>query len=177
MFMGALQAGASQARQLPAAQLVDMMVAGFGQHYLYEWLTGDQEVKVHFDVAALTGNTTAPQLLHEALSCVGTFFGGNAPSLLVAASHGEYKLSYHIIAQGVRMRSSDIKRRIRRLGLHMVLDIGVYGFNQKLRLVGSRKTPQDTRVFEMLDVEDRSRGTLMDTLVSVVDHGWPLLTD
>ena len=47
---------------------------------------------------------------------------------------------------------SDVKARLVRLGLdhNRPFDAAIYGKNQKLRMVGSLKTPQDTRVLRLL---------------------------
>ena len=165
--------------------LVRRMLAEYGRAQLFEWYQAMTVGKVVFDVDGKTGATSAPALLLAALAAVATFFGHVPEGVVIASSHGGEKLSYRIFVPGFRMRMSDIKKRITRLALDNKsggpFDTAIYSANQKLRMVGSIKTPADARVLKLIDAEHRdvepTRERLLDTVVQVVDPSWPLLDE
>ena len=83
------------------------------------------------------------------------------------------------------MRMADIKARLLRLALDSrhggAFDAAIYGLNQKLRMVGSIKTPQDARNLQLLDAAGApatpTLDLLADTIVQLVDPAWPLLEE
>lgn len=191
-----LKAKAAHVEDADPDRLIKRMLASYGQAQLYEWYQNTTIGKVAFDVDGKTTNTTATALLTAALAGVATFFkedavlGGRVPSCLIAASHGlgpghfnGDKLSFRIFVSGVRMRLSDVKARLVRLGLdkNRPYDGAIYGANQKLRMVGSIKTPEDRRPLILVDRDgaeiEPTPALLLDTLVQVVDYAWPLLEE
>ena len=165
------------------------MLAGHGRTELYEWTHASTIGKVVFDIDARSTDTTPAELLEAALAAIDAFFGFRPMHIVIAASHGDAlppdhpchtKLSYRIFVLGFRMTMADQKARILRLGLDSrhggPFDPAIYSVNQKLRMVGSIKTPDDPRVLARTD-GDPTAARLRDTLVQVVDPDWPLLTE
>ena len=168
------------------AQLTARMLEEYGRSELYEVYKKSTVGKVCFDVDGKAADTTPLRLLADALRGVETFFGHLPARILVATSHGAGKLSFRIYVPGYRMSMADQKARIVRLKLdkNRPFDAAIYGANQKLRMAGSIKSPQDARVLALSDADgvpiDRALITaamLADTLVQVVDPGWPLLEE
>ena len=172
--------------------LVRRMLAEYGWAQLFEWYRKDMIGKVVFDVdgeVSAAAGVTARTLLRAALAGVDTFFGFTPARVVIASSHaGEAdgdKVSFRIFVPGYRMLIADVKKRVLRLELNGKaggpFDPAIYGANQKLRMVGSIKTPEDRRVLKLVDAQQvdvlPTHALLLDTLVQVVDDGWPLLTE
>ena len=192
-----LKASAARVETTTAARLVRRMLAHYGSAELFEWTHSATIGKVVFDVDGKTtgeAGTTAAALLAAALACVDTFFGFRPERIIVASSHGadlpadhpsHTKLSYRIFVLGFRMRMADIKARLLRLALDSrhggAFDAAIYGLNQKLRMVGSIKTPKDARNLQLLDAAGApatpTLDLLADTIVQLVDPAWPLLEE
>ena len=189
--MHGLKASAARVEDADADKLVRRMLAEYGTAQLYEWYQASTIGRVVFDVDAKTSKTTAPALLDAAIAGVAAFFNGELPThLTIAASHGlgkghtnGDKLSYRIFVHGVRARMSDIKARLVRLGLdkNRPFDAAIYGANQKLRMVGSIKTPDDRRPLKLVDRQGveiaPTADLLLATLLQVVEDEWPLLEE
>ena len=183
-FVHGLKSSAARVEHGDPLRLVRRMLAHYGLEQLYEWYKASTIGKVVFDVDGSASKTTASVLLATALAAVAAFFDGIMPErVLIAAAHGGDKLSYRLFVPGYRMRMSDIKARIVRLGLdkNRPFDAAIYGAQQKLRMVGSIKTPQDQRPLKLVDRNgcevEPTLDLLMDTLVQVVNEDWPLLTE
>ena len=182
-YVVGLKASRARVEHAAPGSLVRRMLAEYGRAQLFEWYQASTVGKVVFDVDGKAGATTAPALLQTALAAVATFFGHMPDGVVIASSHGGEKLSYRIFVLGFRMTMSDIKKRIIRLGLdkNRPFDTAIYSANQKLRMVGSIKTPEDARVLKLIDAEHRdvepTRERLLDTVVQVVDPSWPLLEE
>ena len=173
-----LQAHAADVKTRPADELVRTLVAHCGKIDMFEWLLADQVVKPYFDVDARTADTTHDDLLALALEGVAAFFNCS-PEVVIAQSHGGDKLSLRLYVPGYRMVMGDIKTRMLELGLDArhggPFDSAVYNARQKLRTICSYKTPSDRRVLLPLDGSTPGFQMVRDTLVQVVDDGWPLL--
>ena len=195
-IVAGLRASAARVEQASPAALVRRMLAEYGRAQLFEWYKASLVGKVVFDVDGKASATTAAALLEAALAALDAFFGVGPdtprPRILIAASHGDPdaavnadKLSYRIYVLGFRMRMSDIKRRLLRLRLDDKhggpFDAAIYSANQKLRMAGSIKTPDDPRNLALVDSTGAPReptaALLMDTLVQVVDDSWPLIEE
>ena len=183
-FIVGLRASAARADTAEPAKLVRRMLAEYGRSQLLEWYHDYTVGKVVFDVDG-KGDVTDPlTLLRAALAGVDAFFAPlPRPHLVIAQSHGPNKLSFRIFAQGFRMSIAHQKARLVARGLDKdrPFDGAIYGKNQKLRMVGSIKTPQDARVLALCDVGgaaiEPTADLLMSTLVQAVDDSWPLLTE
>ena len=191
-YVVGLKAPRTRVDHVDADALVRRMLAEYGAAQLFEWYKAAMVGKVVFDVDGnvnLEAGITAHSLLQAALAGVGTFFGFMPVDVTIAASHagdahGD-KLSFRIFVSGYRMVIADVKRRILRLGLHGKaggpFDPAIYGSDQKLRCVGSIKTPEDRRVLKLVDAAHGdvppTPELLRATLVQVVDDAWPLLTE
>ena len=175
-FVVGLKARAARVETATPPALARRMLSTYGTSQLFEWYTADTIGKPVFDVDGKAAQTTAEDLLEAAMRGVRTFFGFE-PRVLVASSHGGDKLSYRIFCPGFRMLIKDVKARLARLGLdnNRPFDAAIYGARQKLRMVGSIKTPQDRRVLDLRG--ERTEAALLDTLVQVTDDAWPLLTE
>ena len=182
-YVEGLKAAAARVEEADADRLVRRMLAAYGLAELYEWYQAITVGKVVFDVDGKGTQSTPAALLAAALAGVAAFFGFMPDRVLIASSHGGDKLSYRLFVPGYRMQMADIKRRLVRLGLdqNRPFDSAIYGTNQKLRMVGSIKTKQDRRPLKLVDANGAdippTAELLMDTLVQVVDDGWPLLTE
>ena len=184
-YVVGLKAPRTKVDHVAAETLVRRMLAEYGRAQLFEWYQASTVGKVVFDVDGKEAGVSAEALLRAALAAVATFFGHmpDPDGIVIAASHGPGKLSFRIFVLGFRMRMSDIKRRIVRLGLDKdhPFDTAIYGATQKLRMVGSIKEPSDARVLKLIDAQHRdvepTRERLLDTLVQVADPTWPLLTE
>ena len=181
-FVVGLKASAARVQTLPAPDLARRMLAEYGRSQLFEWYHACTVGKVCFDVDGKADQGSAEDLLASALRGVETFFGC-MPRVLIAASHGGDKLSFRLYVTGYRMKVEHIKKRLARLGLdrNRPFDDAIYGKNQKLRMAGSIKTSQDTRVLKLIDRAGRpvqpTEALLLDTLVQVVDDSWELLEE
>ena len=181
-FIVGLKSPAARAETASPERLAHRMLATYGQAQLYEWYKSSIIGKPMFDVDGKADATTAEQLLADALAGVNRFFGFTPPTIVIASSHSPpgtgNKLSYRLFVPGYRMLVSDMKKRLVRLGLdkNRPFDGAIYGANQKLRMVGSFKTPDDRRVLALVDREP-TEAALLDTLVQVTDPAWPLLTE
>ena len=182
-FVEGLKSSRARVEHAELSRLIRRMLAGYGRSQLYEWYQASIIGKVAFDVDGKTADTDAAALLEAALAGVKLFFGFMPPGVLIASSHGGQKLSYRIYVPGFRMLLADVKLRLVRLGLDKgrPFDAAIYGANQKLRMAGSIKTPEDARVLKLIDAQGRdlqpTEDLLKDTLVQVVDEAWPLLTE
>ena len=188
-YVVGLKAAARTAQTEHPSALARRMLAEYGTAQLFEWYESSTVGKVVFDVDGKRGNTTAEQLLADALRGVETFFGCVPARILTASSHGSGagpggdKLSFRIFCPGHRMRMSDIKARLVRLGLDgdRPFDSAIYGARQKLRMVGSIKASDDRRPLVLVDDEGQripaTEALLLDTIVQVVDEAWPLLEE
>ena len=181
-FIVGLKSPAARAETASPERLAHRMLATYGEAQLYEWYKSSIIGKPMFDVDGKADATTAEQLLADALAGITTFFGFTPPNIIIASSHSPpgtgNKLSYRLFVPGFRMLVSDMKKRLVRLGLdkNRPFDGAIYGANQKLRMVGSFKTPDDRRVLALVDREP-TEAALLDTLVQVIDPSWPLLTE
>ena len=181
-FIVGLKSPAARAETASPERLAHRMLATYGQAQLYEWYKSSIIGKPMFDVDGKADGTTAEQLLADALAGVDRFFGFTPPEIVIASSHSPpgqgNKLSYRIFVPGFRMLVADMKKRLVRLGLdkNRPFDGAIYGANQKLRMVGSFKTPDDRRVLALVDREP-TEAILLDTLVQVTDPSWPLLSE
>lgn len=185
-YVVGLKSSAARVQHTQVLALVRRMLAEYGRAQIYEWYQALTIGKVIFDIDGKASATTAPALLLAALDGVRAFFAPDPPPRTVlAASHGGDKLSFRVYCVGVRMRMSDIKARILRLHLDGrssgPFDPAIYSANQKLRAVGSLKTPEDARVLKLIDADHHelqpTAELLVDTLVQVVDDSWPLLVE
>ena len=178
-----LKASAARVQSTEASRLVRRMLAHYGRAQLFEWYRAHTVGKPVFDVDGRAADTTATALLAAALAGIDTFFGFRPDRIVISASHGGEKLSYRVYVPGYRMRMADQKARLVRLGLdkNRPFDAAIYGSQQKLRMTGSIKTPQDTRVLKLIDAQGKNllptEALLLDTLVQVVEEDWPLLTE
>ena len=181
-FIVGLKSPAARAETATPERLAHRMLATYGNAQLYEWYKSSIIGKPMFDVDGKADATTAEQLLADALSGLDRFFGFTPETIVIASSHSPpgtgNKLSYRLFVPGFRMLASDMKKRLVRLGLdkNRPFDGAIYGANQKLRMVGSFKTPDDRRVLALVDREP-TEATLLDTLVQVTDPSWPLLQE
>ena len=178
-FIQGLKGAAGTAKQWPLAKLVACIVANFGKISLFEWLHSEDVAKPYFDVDAKDSETTAEQLRELALAAVDKFFGFKPTRVVVTASHGNGKLSYHIFVPGYRMKISDIKKRIVRLELdkNRPFDTAVYGSNQKFRMVGSYETEADRRTLVFTGGLEVNHDNVADTIVQHIEDDWPLLDE
>ena len=174
--MMGLKTSAAMVDTLPIARLARRMLAEYGRGQIYEWIHAHLLCKPVFDVDGKATETTAEALLAAALAGLVTFFGGEMPKgVILAASHGGEKLSYRIFVPGYRMR----------LGLDGrsggPFDPAIYSTNQKLRMPGSIKTPQDTRVLKLIDDQGDDVEPMLEllqaTIVQAVEDEWPLLEE
>ena len=180
-----LKAPRARVEYAPPASLVRRMLAEYGRAQIYEWYQATTLGKVVFDVDGKASHTTPQALLLAALAGVDTFFGHPFPRdrIVIASSHGGDKLSFRIFVPGFRMLMADIKARIVRLGLdkNRPFDAAIYGATQKLRMVGSIKTPEDARPLILSTLHgkpvDPTKDLLLDTIVQVTHPDWPLLTE
>ena len=181
-----LKASAARVETADITRLARRMLAEYGRAEIFEWLHAHLIGKPVFDIDGKAAETTAEALLAAALAALATFFGGTMPpDVIIASSHGGEKLSYRLFVSGYRMQLGDIKRRIMRLGLDSraggPFDPAIYSRNQKLRMVGSIKTPTDRRVLKLIDVSGADMGPTVEllaaTIVQNVDEGWPLLIE
>ena len=181
-FIVGLKSPAARAETASPERLAHRMRATYGEAQLYEWYKSSIIGKPMFDVDGKADVTTAEQLLADALAGITTFFGFTPPNIIIASSHSPpgtgNKLSYRLFVPGFRMLVADMKKRLVRLGLdkNRPFDGAIYGANQKLRMVGSFKTPDDRRVLALVDREP-TEAILLDTLVQVTDPSWPLLAE
>ena len=187
-IVAGLKTSLARVETAPATDLAARMSAGYGRLALYEVYKSSSVTKVCFDVDGKAADTDATTLLARAMCGVETFFGRRPDRVVVSSSHGGPKLSYRIYVLGYRMKIADQKARLARLGLDErsggPFDAAIYGANQKLRMTGSIKTPDDTRVLALstpegvpLDPTQVTCAMLVDTLVQVVDPAWPLLEE
>ena len=191
-YVVGLKAPRARVEYVDAGVLVRRMLAEYGRAQLFEWYQAAMIGKIVFDVDGhvhLPSGTTAQSLLQAALRAVDAFFGFTPADVVVASSHAGVsdgdKLSYRIFVPGFRMALTDVKKRILRLGLDGKaggpFDPAIYGANQKLRCVGSIKTPDDRRVLKLIDADHNdvqpTADLLRATLVQEVDAAWPLLTE
>ena len=180
-----LKASAARVDRVPVHSLARRMLAEYGRGQIYEWIHAYTVGLPVFDVDGQTTDTDARSLLAHALDGVRTFFLGDMPPVIIASSHGGSKLSYRILVPGFRMRLSDVKKRILRLGLDDKsggpFDPAIYGVNQKLRMPGSFKTPQDARVLKLIATDGADVEPTLDLMLSCivqnVDAAWPLLAE
>ena len=181
-FIVGLKSPAARAESATPDRLAHRMRATYGDAQLYEWYKSSIIGKPMFDVDGKADATTAEQLLADALAGITTFFGFTPPDIVIASSHSPpgtgNKLSYRLFVPGFRMLVADMKKRLVRLGLdkNRPFDGAIYGANQKLRMVGSFKTPDDRRVLALVDREP-TEAVLLDTLVQVTDPAWPLIEE
>ena len=189
-FIRGLKSSAARVEHADPLRLVRRMLAEYGRSQLYEWYKACLIGKVIFDVDGKRGTTTAEALLEAALAGLAAFFGHMPDRYIIAAAHGTdpdhpngNKLSYRIYVPGVRMRMSDIKARLIRLGLdkNRPFDAAIYGSQQKLRMAGSIKTEDDRRPLKLVDEAgaeiEPTVQLLLDTLVQVVEDQWPLIEE
>ena len=181
-YIVGLKSPAARAETATPDRLAHRMLVTYGDAQLYEWYKSSIIGKPMFDVDGKADATTAEQLLADALAGITTFFGFTPETIVIASSHSPpgtgNKLSYRLFVPGFRMLVADMKKRLVRLGLdkNRPFDGAIYGANQKLRMVGSFKTPDDRRVLALVDREP-TEAVLLDTLVQVTDPSWPLLTE
>ena len=159
-------------------RLIKLIVANYGKVSFFEWLHAEEIAMPYFDVDGSTNETTADALLADALDGIDRFFGFTPANVRIAESHGGTKLSYRFYVPGYRMVIGDMKKRLVRLGLdkNRPFDGAVYGVNQKLRTVGSYKTPEDRRVLRLYEAEVDA-AAVAQTLVKVVEAEWPMIQE
>ena len=179
-FTESIRTPANAVSTLALLLLVAKVILDFGKISLYEWLHAADVGKVYFDVDGKAAETTAEALLETALQGVKVFMGDlPQPRLSICESHGNGKLSYRIFLPDYKMTIADQKRRLQRLGLdkNRPFDAAVYGTNQKLRMVGSFKKPDDRRVLKFLDGSAPTEQNIMDTIVQYTTPDMTLLTE
>ena len=188
-FVVGLRSSAARVETADAPRLVRRMLAEYGRSQMLEWYHDTTVAKIVFDVDGTNVGdlaTTPPDLLRDALAGVDAFFAPlPRPHLTIAQSHGGAKVSFRIFADGHRMTIADQKARLAARGLDNrhggPFDAAIYSKNQKLRMVGSIKTPQDARVLALCDLDGApvqpTADLLLATLVQVVDDAWPLLAE
>ena len=165
------------------ATLVAKILIRYKNISFYEWLHAADVGRVYFDVDGKASETTAEALLETALAGVVAFLElppDSPPARLsICDSHGGNKLSFRIFLRDYKMVIGDQKRRLKRLGLdkNRPFDDAVYGKNQKLRMVGSYKTPDDKRVLDLLDRGCPTEQSILDTIVQHVTDDMVLLTE
>ena len=182
-YADSLKASAAAALTSTLIALVALILNGFQRVSYYEWLKATDVGRVYFDVDGKKSETTEQALLDKALAGVRVFLELPAdappPRLSICQSHGGNKLSFRIFLRDYKMVIGDQKRRLRRLGLdkNRPFDDAVYGRLQKLRTVGSFKTPQDRRVLEFLDGSAPTEQNILDTFVQHVTDDMQLLCE
>ena len=193
-FVHGLKAHAARVETAAPNRLARRMLLAYGTAELFEWTHSHTVGKVVFDVDGKASETTAAALLAAALAGVEAFLGFRPSRIVIAASHGADlppdhpsagKLSYRVFVLGFRMAMKDIKARLVRLGLDNrhggPFDAAIYSVNQKLRMVGSIKTPTDRRNLALVTPDGQpiapTAEALLDTIVQVVDPTWTLLED
>ena len=183
-FIQGLRSSAARVEHATVANFVRRVLLEYGRAQLFEWLHAADVGKVVFDVDGKPP-ATADALLAAAIAAVAVFLGHTPPRIVIASSHGPAKLSFRLWLPDYRMLLGDIKKRILRLALDDKhggpFDPAVYGSNQKLRLPGSIKSPDDQRLLQLVDSSgvavEPTAALLRDCLVQVVDPRAPLLTE
>ena len=182
-FVNGLKASAKQVKRAAFDSYVDQIASRYaaGRAEVYEWLTNLRIGIVYFDVDAVRGDTTEAALLARCKQCLRDFFG-DVPDydferqIVTATSHGAAKWSFRFYNASVVATPKDIKKRIQLLNLSVplggVFDEAVYGSQQKLRAVGSIKTPEDARQLRLVGVplhdDDALRSALARTVIQQV---------
>jgi hypothetical protein len=101
---------------------------------------------------------------------IETFFAKETYSLMTASSFLHKKISYRLVLPGFCVSKTDNKEWAKEIKKHIeledpiVVDTGVYGSNQKMRMLGSNKD-KENRPLRLLV------GTPTDTLITYIPEG------
>ena len=172
-----LKASSKSVKHLDSVPYLDLLHAAYGTGQIYEWLCSQDLGIVYFDVDGKRTGPHTPEeqtLLARSKDCLTTFFSDIADysfdtHIVVATSHSDTKLSFRFYCDRVVATPAEIKKRLKHLNLTSklggVFDEAVYGTKQKLRAVGSIKTPDDARVLALDCAPDRRRDLLARTII------------
>ena len=177
-FVWGLKAKKQQVKHIHVEGLVTQLVDSYSaaSAEIYEVLVDSRRGIVYFDVDAERSSIAEDALLARCHGCLSRFFadvaGFHLDHLITATSHGDRKWSFRFYCDSVVATPAEIKQRIQALELSApkggVFDEAVYGSFQKLRAVGSIKTPADPRQLRLVGVPEGDRDALRTALARTI---------